>query len=323
MKKLLYITHGSNDFTDDMLFLGLEDLHDYDVYFAISGCEFGYPKTIEERAKNIFYSWKEDWIKVAKKLKNIDNFPDVKIDIVIIGQAWIQNQAKYFELKNKCTSSCKVLQIFAVDESNPPIQIATNPDHIFYTNKIIPWETGLYMPFLSPKSLVQRENKQEIKYFVNCQLGLTHPCRKYTVKKFYKELEQYGKLDQSKVQYWGRENFGNCEKTAVEDYWNTLESSKAIVHDRGAGTDAFRFWEAVATGNFVLCSQRNFYQHNNMPIPPNVIFWRDSSKLNNIFDEINNCSFEYIIELRKKSKDFLKKYHTPEARLRRILEKAK
>ena len=130
-------------------------------------------------------------------------------------------------------------------------------------------------------------------------------------------------MDQSKVQYWGRENFGNCEKTAVEDYWNTLESSKAIVHDRGAGTDAFRFWEAVATGNFVLCSQRNFYQHNNMPIPPNVIFWRDSSKLNNIFDEINNCSFEYIIELRKKSKDFLKKYHTPEARLRRILEKAK
>ncbi len=323
MKKLLYITHGSNDFTDDMLFMGLENINDYDVYFAIAGCEFGYPKTIEERAKYIVYSWKDDWVKVAKKLKNIDDYPDVIIDIVIIGQAWIQNQAKYFDLKKQCSVSCKVLQVFAVDDNNPPIDIATNPDYIFYTNKIIPWETGLYMPFLSPKALVERENNKEIKYFINCQLGLTHPCRKYTVKKFHKELEQYGKLDESKVQYWGVENFGNCEKTPVNEYWDTLESSKAIVHDRGAGTDAFRFWEAVATGNFVLCSQRNFYQYNNMPMPPNVIFWRDSCNLRKIFDDINYASFEDMLVLRKKSKEFIKKYHTPEARIRRILEKAK
>ena len=135
MKKLLYITQGSNDFTDDMLFMGLESLLDeYDVYFAISGCEFGYPKTIEERAKYIFYSWKDDWIKVAKKLKNIDDYPNVEIDIVIIGQAWIQNQVKYFEIKKQYSSFCKVLQVFAIDDSNPPINIATNPDHIFYTN---------------------------------------------------------------------------------------------------------------------------------------------------------------------------------------------
>ena len=324
MKKLLYITHGSNDFTDDMLFMGLESILDeYDVYFAISGCEFGYPKTIEERAKYIFYSWKDDWIKVAKKLKNIDDYPNVKIDIVIIGQAWVQNQVKYFELQKHCSSSCKILQIFAVDESNPRIDIYTNPHHTFYTNKILLWETGLYMPFLSPKALVERENNKEIKYFINCQLGLTHPCRKFTVEKFYNELENYGKLNESKLQYWGIENFGNCEKTPVDEYWDTLESSRAIVHDRGAGTDAFRFWEAVATGNYVLCSQRNFYQYNNMPIPPNVIFWRDSVNLRNIFKKIENTKFEEILELRKTSKEFLKKYHTPEARLRRILEKAK
>lgn len=322
MKKLLYITHGSNDFTDDMLFMGLESLLDeYDVYFAISGCEFGYPKTIEERAKYIFYSWKDDWIKVAKKLKNIDDYPNVEIDIVIIGQAWIQNQVKYFEIKKQYSSFCKVLQVFAIDDSNPPINIATNPDHIFYTNNIILWETGLYMPFLSPKALVERENDKDIKYFINCQLGLTHPCRKFTVQKFYDELQKYGKLDQSKVQYWGRENFSNCEKTPVDEYWDTLESSKAIVHERGAGTDAFRFWEAVATGNYVLCSQRNYYQYNNMPIPPNVIFWRDTSNLRNIFDKIEKTTFDEILKLRKKSKDFLKKYHTPEARIRRILEK--
>lgn len=324
MKKLLYITHGSNDFTDDMLFMGLDNLLDeYDIYFAIAGCEFGYPKTIDERAKYIVYNWKEDWIKVAKKLKNIDDYPDVIVDVVIIGQAWIQNQSKYFELKKQLSDNCKILQIYAVDDNNPPITISTNPDFIFYTNKIILWETGLYMPFLSPKALVERENTKEIKYFINCQLGLTHPCRQYTVKKFYKELDIYGKLGESKVQYWGLENFGNCDRTPTDEYWDTLESSKAIVHDRGAGTDAFRFWEAVATGNFVLCSQRNFYQINNMPIPPNVIFWRDNSDIKRIFEKIDNVSFEELLELRVNSKNFIKKYHTPEARLRRILEKAK
>jgi hypothetical protein len=324
MKKLLYITHGSNDFTDDMLFMGLDSLqNEYDVYFAISGCEFGYPQTIEERANYIVYHWKDEWISVAKKLKNINDYPDVIIDIVIIGQAWVQNQAKYFELKKLCSHNCKVLQIHAIDDNNPPVDIATQPDHIFYTNKIISWESGLYMPFLSPRALVERENNKEIKYFINCQLGLTHPCREYTVKKFYKELDQYGKLNESKVQYYGRETFGNCEKTPIDKYWDTLESSKAIVHDRGAGTDAFRFWEGIATGNYVLCSQRNFFQLNNMPIPPNVIFWRDNSDLKRLFNKIDNTSFDDLLQLRKDSKEFIKKHHTPEARLRRILEKAK
>ena len=58
-----------------------------------------------------------------------------------------------------------------------------------------------------------------------------------------------------------------------------------------------------------------------MPIPPNVIFWRDTSNLRNIFDKIEKTTFDEILKLRKESKDFLKKYHTPEARIRRILEK--
>ncbi len=324
MKKLLYVTHGSADFTDDMLFMGLDSLLDeYDVYFAISGCEFGYPKTIEERANNIKSSWKEDWVYTARQLKHIVDYPGVKIDIIIIGQGWVQNQVRFFELKNQLNDNCVVLQIHAIDENNPPVPINTNPKYTFYTNAIVSWESGLYMPFLSPKKLVERENNKEIKYFINCQLGLTHPCRAYTVKKFYKELEIYGKLDESRVQYWGAENFGNCEKTHVLDYWDLLESTKAIVHDRGAGTDAFRFWEGVATGNYVLCSQRNFYQINNMPIPPNVIFWRDNSDIKKIFDKIDNTSFEELLDLRKKSKEFIQKYHTPQARIRRILEKAK
>ncbi len=324
MKKLLYVTHGSADFTDDMLFMGLDSLLDeYDVYFAISGCEFGYPETIEERAENIRFSWKNDWIQVAKKLKHIIDYPDVKIDIVIIGQGWVQNQTKFYEFKKQCKDNCVVLQIHAIDENNPPVPINTNPNFTFYTNKVISWESGLYMPFLSPKALVERDNLKETKYFINCQLGLTHPCRAYTVKKFYKELQQYGKLDESKVQYWGADNFGNCQQTPFADYWDVLETSKAIVHDRGAGTDAFRFWEGVATGNYVLCSQRNYFQINDMPIPPNVIFWRDNSDLKRIFDKIDNTSFEELLELRKASKDFIKKYHTPQARIRRVLEKAK
>ena len=60
-----------------------------------------------------------------------------------------------------------------------------------------------------------------------------------------------------------------------------------------------------------------------MPIPPNVIFWRDNSDIKKIFDKIDNTSFEELLDLRKKSKEFIQKYHTPQARIRRILEKAK
>jgi hypothetical protein len=60
-----------------------------------------------------------------------------------------------------------------------------------------------------------------------------------------------------------------------------------------------------------------------MPIPPNVIFWRDNSDLKRLFNKIDNTSFNDLLQLRKDSKEFIKKHHTPEARLRRILEKAK
>ena len=317
---LLYITHGSNDFIDDMLFLGLPNLKDdYDIYFAISGCEFGFPKNISERSANIFYTWKNDWINAANSLKDINDFPDVKIDICIIGQAWDQNQNRFFELKNQLNDNAQILQVYSLDENGPQVPIRTSPHHIFYTNKEISWDSNYYLPFISPPGLALKENTSEIKYFLNCQLGSTHECRLPTVNKFLSAVTEIGKQDLSLISCWGSVTFGNIERTPTEKYWDVLEQTKCIVHERGAGTDAFRFWESIATGNYVLCSQRNYFAVNGMPIPPNVIFWNDNTDLPNLLRSIDDISFDNLLALRKDSKEFIKQYHLPEARLRRIL----
>ena len=43
----------------------------------------------------------------ARQLKHIVDYPGVKIDIVIIGQGWVQNQVRFFELKNQLKLSCQ------------------------------------------------------------------------------------------------------------------------------------------------------------------------------------------------------------------------
>jgi hypothetical protein len=316
MKKLLYITHGSNDYIDDMLFLGLTELKkNYDIYFAISGCEFGFPKTIQERANNIFYAWKDDWQKTASSLKNIDDYPSVKIDICIIGQAWNQNQDRFFSLEKHFSNNTKILQVYSLDENGPQISIRTNPHHIFYTNAQVSWRSKKYLPFICPPALALKENNSKIEFFLNCQLGNTHESRPETVNKFLKAVIEINKQDESLISCWGQFNFGNAQRTPTNEYWSILEKTKCIVHERGAGTDAFRFWEAIATGNFVLCSQRNYYHINDMPIPPNVIFWDDNSNLISILESINNISYDDLLHRRAIAKDFIKLYHTPEARL--------
>lgn len=315
--KLLYITHGSNDFMDDQLFMGLHKFEDiFDIYYYLSDSEKGKPKNIYERSENIEYSWKDTWLHIAKRYKPWDK--NLIYDVCIVGQIWPQNQDAFFEIQSSLSSNVRTTVIDAVDDGGPQYQCRVPCDIMFYNN-IINNFYELYTPLSCPYELAYPQNNDKIEYSINCQLGLTSPTR-FAMVDFINQYASNHGIQDAKISLWkdGKIIIGQNDRTPTDKYWSVLNKSRIIVHDRGTGFDAYRFWEGMATGNIVLCSPNNVYIVNKMPLPPNVWVWNNINELCSLLDRAMSYSQEDMMNLRKESKKFILDYHLPHHRLEKI-----
>ena len=321
-KKILYIAHGSQDFCDDSVFCGLRHfLNEYDIDYKLSGCQFHSEElsTIELRYKISYYLFKDDWNKTAKTLGIYDS--NKKYDLIILGSPWIQNQSVFNNVSHTLSENGKVVVIHGADNIND-IRIGIKHDYVFYTNSInSDWENGNIIPFACPNDLLE-DNSNEIIYTLNCQMGPTHGKRRDTVNFVYQTIQEIGILDSCKISLHNLSEtiIGHTSMTPFNQWWDILKKSKIIISERGTGKETFRFWESVATGNLVLCSPETTYLENNVPLPPNVYFWKDYSDLKNKIIELNQIDNSEIINNRTNIKNFLKKHHSPKSRVDKILK---
>lgn len=321
-KKILYIAHGSQDFCDDSVFCGLRFFLDkYDIYYKLSGCQFHGEEssTIELRHEISYYLFKDDWYKTAKLLKIYD--PNEKYDLIILGSPWVQNQMCFNNVSHTLSENGKVVIIYGSDNLYD-VNISIRYDFIFYTNSSnSDWENGNVLPFACPYDILEDDNK-EIVYTLNCQMGPTHPKRNETVEFVYNVVQELGWFDSCKISLHNLSQtiIGRDSMTPFKEWWEILKTSKIIISERGTGKETFRFWEAVSTGNLVLCSPETLYKENNVPLPSNVYFWEDYEDLKNKIIELNNIDNSEIVNNRKNIKDFLKLHHSPKSRVKKILK---
>jgi len=318
MLNLLYIAHGSNDFADDMHFIGLHKfLKSFNVYFAVSDSAFGKPETIYDR--HMEYGWKDNWIRCANLYKEVDY--NIKYDICIIGQVWKENQALFLELKHLLSPDAKVILVDSTDDLGPQIPVTiTGPYYYFKNNIVADFDRGPYIPFSCPYEIYEKENIEPIKYEINCQLGSTHGLRPITVQAVLSSAQRLGVEEKSLIGLFKGTDpiIGSSPRTPTKDYWNVLDQSRMIIHERGCGLDAFRFWEAMATGNFVLCSPHNLFRINNMPTTENIVFWNYYDDLDRIIEWILSIPEDQIIQMRKRVKQQVEEWHAPHRRLEKI-----
>jgi hypothetical protein len=321
-KNILYIPHGSQDFCDDGVFCGLKDFLDiYSIDYKLSGCQFHGEEqsTIELRHEISYYLFKDDWFKTASMLGKYDG--SKKYDLIILGSPWVQNQTTFNNVKHTLADNGKVVVICGSDSPND-VGILIKHNYVFYSNTINPnWENGNIIPFTCPNDLLNDDSK-EIKYLLNCQMGPTHPKRNETINFVYNTMKDLNLLDSSKISLHNLSQtlLGHTSMTPFSDWWDTLKNSKIIISERGTGQETFRFWEAIATGNIVLCSPETTYIQNNVPLPPNVFIWSDYEDLKNKIIEFSKLSDEEVINNRVNIKEFLKKHHSPKIRVAKILK---
>jgi hypothetical protein len=316
MLNLLYITHGSNDFADDMHFIGLTRfLKSFNIYFSMASSEFGKPATIYDR--HIEHSWKSEWIKSAEMLKPVDH--SIQYDICIVGQVWDQNQDEFLSLKHLLKPDAKIILVDSTDDGGPQIPIKIN-NYYYFKNNISASFYESYTPFACPYGILDKVNNGPIKYEINCQLGNTHSSRHSTTQSILDISKELGIEDKSLISLFSGHStiIGSSPRTPIHEYWPTIEQTRIIVHERGCGMDAFRFWEAMATGNFVLCSPRNLFKQNNVPMPENVIFWENEKDLKEIIEYAINVPEENIMKMRSVAKAQAEKYHAPHRRLEKM-----
>lgn len=319
MRNLLYIAHGSNDFADDMHFIGLQKfLSSFNIYYTMSDSQFGKPGSPEERW--IEYPWKKSWIEAAYKYKPVDHL--IKYDVCIIGQIWPQNQQEYLNIKHLLNPDAKVILVDSTDDGGPQVPIYIQDDvHYFKNNIVGDFFTSAYLPFCCPYNILNRENTSDIKYEINCQLGNTHLVRHATTSRVLDIASELGIVDKSLIGLFSGDKaiIGSSLRTPTDKYWDTIEQSRIIIHERGCGYDAFRFWEALATGNFVLCSPTNLFEKNNMPVPDNVMFWKNEEHLKYLIEYAMSVPQEQILSIRKRCKEFAREYHSPHSRIEKML----
>lgn len=315
--KLLYITHGSNDFMDDQLFMGLHKFENtFDIYYHISGSERGRPKDIYERSQNIEYLWKDTWLHIAERYKSWDK--NLKYDVCIVGQIWPQNQEAFLEIQHTLQENAKVAVLYAVDDGGPQYECKIPHNYMFYNNVVDNFFKA-YTPLSCPYELAYPINNDKIEYSINCQLGLTCQTRLPVVESVNKYVIN-NNIKDAKVSLWhsGKIIIGQDERTPTDKYWSVLNKSKIIIHDRGTGFDAYRFWEGMATGNIVLCSPNNIYEINQTPLPPNIWIWKNDDDLFSLLDRAMNLTQDEILKIRDISKKFIMQYHLPHHRLEKI-----
>ena len=316
---LLYITHGSNDFTDDFMFMGLAKYVDYfNIYYAISDSAAGHPKTAEERAENISYGWKDTWLKAAKMFQPVDM--DIKYDLCVVGQIWMQNQERFFELKELIKPMAPIVLIEGLDDCHPFIPCLVPATHYYRNNDMHGNYSNIFMPFSCPYEIAEQDNFEEPEYLINCQLGLTHQARVPTMRAVSEFVYGHNLANHCLLSMWHGGNLvaGHSPRTPLDKYWDVLNKSKIIIHERGAGYDAFRFWEGIATGNIVLCTPENCFVVNQLPLPPNVIIWENHNDLKDLLWKLVQVSTEELMLLRKEAKNHVRTHHMPHNRWEKI-----
>jgi hypothetical protein len=317
---LLYITHGSCDFMDDALFMGLvPHLQNVNVYFAMADYAGGAAGTIEQRADTIPFPWKNSWYSCAQEYNPIDY--SIKYDVCIIGQAHVQNQEKFLELQHLLKPNAPVALVYCLDDGGPMVDVIVPYTHMFINNMVPDLPNTTFMPLACPYYIYHTPNTDEPEYAVNCQLGYTWPSRPPVAQAVLKAVNDLGVANISRVTMHSGDDvmFGCSPKTPLLDFPEVLLQSKIIVHERGTGFDAYRFWEGMATGNFVLCTPRNLFKANNMFIPDNVVFWNKDEELGVLIKCLLDVPFEKLMEIRHESRRQIAQYHLPHCRIETIL----
>jgi hypothetical protein len=306
---------------DDALFMGLRHFStDFNIYFAISDYENGTASTMEARAETIPFPWKAAWLDCAQSYKVVDY--TIKYDACIVGQAHIQNQQKFLELQHLMKPNVPIAWVYCLDDGGPQMEPIIPYTHVFVNNCMADFNNGSFLPLACPYYIFRERITTEPEYAVNCQLGYTWPSRAVTTQAVMQSVTNLGLLDKSSILLYRGEELllGNSLKTPLCDYPSLLMNTKIIVSDRGTGHDAYRFWEALATGNFVLCSPRNLFVANHMPIPDNVIFWNNEKELQVLIKCLMDVPMDKLMEIRDKSRRCIEKYHLPHRRVEKILQ---
>lgn len=318
MRNLLYIAHGSNDFADDMHFIGLQKfLSSFNIYYTMSDSQFGKPDCPENR--HIEYPWRQSWLNAAALYTPVDH--NILYDVCIIGQIWEQNQQEFFNLRHLLKPDAKVILIDSTDDGGPKMPIHIDGDFNYFKNNIYGnFNTSGYIPFSCPYEILDLENNKSIEYEINCQLGNTHPSRHLTTQAVLDIALELGIADKSLIGLFsgGSAIIGSDIRTPTNEYWDVIDKSRIIIHERGCGFDAFRFWEALATGNFVLCSPLNLFEANEVPLPDNVMFWKNHDHLKELIKYALSVSESQMFSMRNRSKEFSRTHHAPHRRLEKI-----
>lgn len=181
---------------------------------------------------------------------------------------------------------------------NLPVNIAK----INKFDKLIPFQ-------LTVNDINAFQGKGTDKYDISFLGHANNPERDYYLKKLHDWLKK------TEIK-----NYISTEITKKEDYINLLKATKVGLSLRGVGYDTWRYWEIPCSGSALL-SQK-------LPISvPNDFVDGESAIYFNNFEELKSKINRYLIksneykEVARKGKEHFFRYHTPEKRVRYLIEK--
>jgi len=299
-EKILYIISENNDFLDDSIFSGLRNFCDYyDIYYLI-------PNNISaiERYNRTKYRYKEDLLKSFNTINIFDK--SLMYDYCIVGQIWESNLLLYKEIKDKILKKT----IFIDGMDIPKYNIGIKADYVFRRETL---EDESFLPFCCPNDLLNMHT-DSIDFFINFQMG---PSSEKRID-LYRYVKNNIPLNNSLVyDLIGNSNYFS----KMNEWWENISKTKIIFSDVGGGKDCYRFWEGIATGNYVISRKIDLY--NKIKFPENVIFFDNYNEIKNIVNKIILVEDCDIIKNRNNIKKILKNSQSTYNRAEKIINKIK
>ena len=185
--------------------------------------------------------------------------------------------------------------------SNLPINISiVSTRHKF--NKLIPFQ-------LTVNDINAFQGKHIDEYDISFLGHANNPER----NDYLKKLQMWLKTTKIK-------NYISTEITEKDVYINLLKKSKVGLSLRGIGYDTWRYWEIACSGAALLSQRLPIYIPNDFVDGESAIYFSNFEELKSKIDRYLIKSNEYE-EVARNGREHFFRYHTPEKRIRYLIEK--
>lgn len=321
---LLYINTPGTDYSQDILYSGLRNRKDVQLYEFPFNKRFHFP--IKQYPRNLGFVPGYFFNSLSKSIQ----IPWSKIDAVILAACNPIVFKKYDSIKSKLPSHCKIVfndggdwaevggdlerlgnaDLYRNLPKNYHFDLVLKREMLIdkdYEKNVIPFPFGFNIAHI-PSALPSVK-----KYDVSFWAVESHPVRTQVLNLLKNQFDCAANGTMTNQQF-------SKYKRQGKFYLQELAACKIVLNFRGAGWDTLRYWETPALGTFMISQKPGIIIPDNFTHGEEIIYCKDD-----LSDLLELCHYYLNNETEReriavKAKEKLLNFHSESARAAYVLE---